>query len=508
MKAVNLLLLTRMEDPRAITWLYRELSGCGKNKTISPHEAASLCSLAHLITKTLPDAAGPETDWVGYLDGFFFSYVIEHIGKEFDLLKISSDGEYVLNIELKSEEIGEERVRKQLEQNRYYLSNTAHTIFSFTYIMSTDTLYSLNEKGYLKKCGAEDLIRILLHPSLRDYLEEGIGRFFRSSDYLISPVAVPEKFLQKQYFLTNQQADFKRRILMHLKKEEAPFAAVTGIGGTGKTLLIFDLAVELSKKRKILFLHAGQLRKGHFILDRRLKNVDIRAAEELEESPDLSEYSGLIIDEAAYLSPEKMRIFVNETKKARIPLIAAYDPLQLLNERTGDAAGSETADLIQKSCTLFLAFTGNIRINRPVYSFLRTLLCLKDHPGHPDYSCIDVIYAADEEECAVLVRHYSQKGYKLINSRPAAGLKGLSIASEYDKVMFVLDENYAYDDSLHLCCRDGSEEPIRILYEGLSRTRENLCLVIKGNPKLFSEVLAIRLGNKELIQPFESLLNP
>ena len=493
MKAVNLLLLTRIEDPRAVSWLYRELSGCSERKMISPHESASLCALTGLITKALPDAAGPETEWVSYLDGFFFSYVIEHIGKEFDLLKISSDGGYVLNIELKSEEIGEDRIRKQLEQNRYYLSNTAHTIFSFTYVMSTGTLYSMNEKGYLKQCGVNDLIRILMHPALRDYLEAGIGRFFRSSDYLISPVAAPEKFLQKQYFLTNQQADFKRRILEHLKKEEAPFVAVTGIGGTGKTLLIFDLAVELSKKNRILFLHTGLLRKGHFTIDERLKNVDIRAADEIVGSPDLSEYSGLIIDEAAYLAPNKIRIFAEESKNAGIPLIVAYDPQQLLNELSDDAAGSGTTDYIRNSCTLFLAFTGNIRINRPVYSFLRTLLCLKDHPGHPDYGCIDVIYAADEEESSVLVRYYHSKGYKLINSRPSAGTEGKVIAQEYDKVMLVLDENYAYNDSCHLSYRDGSDEPIRILYEGLSRTRESLCLIIKGNPKLFSEVLAIRL---------------
>ena len=41
------------------------------------------------------------------------------------------------------------------------------------------------------------------------------------------PIAAPEKFLQKEYFLTNQQADFRRRILEHLK--EPPKLIITDV---------------------------------------------------------------------------------------------------------------------------------------------------------------------------------------------------------------------------------------------------------------------------------------
>ena len=76
---------------------------------------------------------------------------------------------------------------------------------------------------------------------------------------------LPEKFLQEQYFLTNQQFDFRRKILACLKSEEKPVISICGNAGTGKTLLLFDLAMQLSRKNLVLILHSGPLRKGHIL---------------------------------------------------------------------------------------------------------------------------------------------------------------------------------------------------------------------------------------------------
>ena len=212
MKAVNLHLLTRVDDPETMSLLFQALSGRAGYKAISPHEASSLKSLTDMLVKHLDEPFLP------LLDGFFFSYVIEHIGKEFDLLKVSRDGECVLNIELKSEDIGEDRIRKQLEQNRYYLSHSARTIYSFTYVMDTGTLYRLSSRGHFSVCNPQDLAEVLEKPALSDHLEDGIDRFFKASDYLISPIASPDSFLQGQYFLTNQQFDFRRRSSLILNR--------------------------------------------------------------------------------------------------------------------------------------------------------------------------------------------------------------------------------------------------------------------------------------------------
>ena len=506
MKAVNLHFLTRVQDHETMSGLFQALSGLPGSKMISPHEAASLCSLTALLTDTLRSSPEPVPDWLKLLDGFFFSYIIEHIGKEFDLLKISSDGKCALNIELKSEDIGEDRIKKQLEQNRYYLSHAADTIFSFTYVMDTGTLYMLNDKGYFRTCPADELIRVLMRPSWQNCQMQDIDRFFRSSDYLISPVAAPEKFLQGQYFLTNQQFDFKRRILEHIKEEKEPVISVTGSAGTGKTLLLFDLALHLSRKNRVLLLHSGPLRQGHLQIDERLKNVDIRSSADLRPSgpdpgrgscllvneADIGRYSCLLIDEADHLPEEVLKDLLKYSRKCCIPVILAYDPHHLLSELLPEDAGGSSA-LLSQVCTLPLAFSGNIRINRPVFSFLRTLLHLKDHAGRPDYSCIDVLYAKDQSDQELIMQYYLSQGYEWIRTKTGRKENDRVIAQEYGKVLILMDEDYYYDEALYLCVKDHNEAAIRLLYEGLSRTRERLCLIIRNNQELFSSILKIRL---------------
>ena len=520
MKAFNLLFLTRSHDPETMSLLLQELAGLHKDKTISQHEAASLRALADHLTRGATSSLRESPEWIPLFEGFYFSYIIEHIGKEFDLLKVSSDGKCALNIELKSEDIGETRIKKQLEQNRYYLSHAFDSIFSFTYVMDTATLYSLNEKGYLKTCAAADLIRVLQRPALADCLTEGLDRFFRSSDYLISPVAAPEKFLQGQYFLTNQQFDFKRKILECLRESECPVISVTGTAGTGKTLLLFDLAMKLSEKSKVLLLHSGPLRQGHIKINQRLKNVDIRSAvhPSPNESPALpagravgsehkeytpstaisdqnipADYSVVLIDEADHLDTDTLRHILETASANVLPVVLAYDPHQMLEELIPEHPSSETAQLIEQCSTLSLAFTGNIRINRPVYHFLRTLLHLKDRAGHPDYSCIDVLYANNASELSQMVHFYTGRGYKWIRTQAAQNSVNVVIAQEYEKVLIVLDEQYYYDENGHLCVKGSDEGEIRLLYEGLSRTRDSLCLIIKADPELFTAILKIRL---------------
>lgn len=529
MKAVNLHILTRTPDHESMSLLLQALSGRADCKDISPHEAATLsCLVRELSGHFLSSPSLEGGAWLPLLDGFYFSYIIEHIGKEFDLLKVSADNECVLNIELKSEEIGEERIRRQLEQNRYYLTHIAHTIYSFTYVMESGAFYCMNDRGYLRRSSAAELAAVLEKPALRRSIDDGIDRFFRASDYLISPVGAPEKFLQGQYFLTNQQFDFRRRILEFLQQERdgrnAPLIAVSGIAGTGKTLLLFDLAMILSRRRQVLLVHTGQLRQGHLIIDERLHNVSICSDASIPafESMDLS---FLLIDEADLMPCQVLESLLDRARDTGIPVILAYDPHHLL---LGDAPGearaeaapggahpeaatgtpqpepapgtphpepapgpsAQTIALISRRASLALAFSGNIRVNRPVYNFLRTLLHPKDRAGRPDYSGIDVLCSKSPQETALLAGYYRARGYTRVDfSREARE----EIAPEYGRVLLVLDSSFYYDEALFLHAVTQEEGRLKFLYEVLSRTRENLCLIVEGNPSLFLKVLQIRL---------------
>ena len=504
MRAVNLHLLTRTHEPQMVSLLLKALSGRPGQKMISDHEAATLWSLTDRIAAYFREEhKNPADGWLSLLDGFYFSYVIEHIGKEFDLLKISADGGSILNIELKSEQVEEEKIRKQLEQNRYYLSHIAHTIDSFTYVMETDRLYTIDKKGGLMQCGTGSLARVLMKKELRDYLPEGIEKRFRTAEYLISPIDSPDKFLQGKYFLTNQQFDFRRRILDALQElpdndEKDCVISISGIAGTGKTLLLLDLAKQLTETKRIMLIHSGPLRKGHYEIGRQMKNIRILSGK--REFPDdcIRECDCLMIDEADRLDKDVFDRLVSIARRGHIPVILTYDPHQLLlaegKDITCREVTSEAAERIASSSSMTLAFTGNIRINRPVYSFLRTLLHLKERPVVTDYSCIDVLYANDEEEQKLMEEYFRKKGYVLVSMSEGAEKEDDVIAREYEKVLMVLDDTYYYDESLHLRVRVREEEALRLLYEGLSRTRENLCLVITGSPDLFLRVLAVRLN--------------
>ena len=497
MKAMNLYLVSRAAGSADFSLLVRELTGGIHNKEYSRHEAESLRALTDELAPHLRDRCPEGGSWAAFLDGFYFSYTIAHISKEFDLLKISGDGNCVLNIELKSESIEEERICRQLAQNRYYLSHISKTIYSYTYVMETGTLYFLNDKGYMRVSSMEELAEVLCRPVFADYVEKDLDLYFRASDYLISPAAEPEKFLQGGYFLTNQQEEFKRRILETLKEgspeEQTPFIVVTGTAGTGKTLLLFDLAMALSRRKRVLFLHGGRLQEGHRIINERLHNVDLCEPGRFVETAD---YAYLLADEANRIPADIMDRIVSYARTRKAPCIMTYDP-HLLAGREETMMQAEKR--INELSTLSLEFTGNIRINRPVFSFLKALFHQKNLPAAADYSCIDVLYGETREEALSILDYYRNRGYQKITLPGGGGDIGKWLSAyeivglEFDCVIVILDDRFYYDEDMNLRA-DGpaSGEAMNLLYEGISRTRERLCILVFHNERLFSDILLLR----------------
>ncbi|MDD3008942.1 MAG: hypothetical protein PHQ70_08760 [Arcobacter sp.] len=62
---------------------------------------------------------------------FYIGYKILQIAKEFDLLRFGMDS--VINVELKNSST-EEKILKQLKQNRYYLSFLNKRIYNYTFV--------------------------------------------------------------------------------------------------------------------------------------------------------------------------------------------------------------------------------------------------------------------------------------------------------------------------------------------------------------------------------------
>lgn len=265
MRPVNLYLLTRDMDKNTYTEFENILSARKERMQVKEHEFGSLRRLVDILQE--------KGVTIAQLDGFFYSYTIRQIGKEFDLLKIDAPNR-VLNIELKSMSVTEEKIERQLLKNKYYLGTLADRLDMYTYVEETDSLYTLQD-NVLKKAEFSELVCAV--KSFSEYGTDNPDKLLQAKNYLISPLNMPKEFLEGRYFLTQQQEMIKKNICdsQSLKSSGTGFWGITGIAGTGKTLLMYDLAKEMSKNGRVLMIHCGMLSEGHRILNEIMENVDI-----------------------------------------------------------------------------------------------------------------------------------------------------------------------------------------------------------------------------------------
>ena len=231
MRAVNIYILTRLLENNLYSAYEKALSLRDEEIKVRSEEI----ELISTIVAKLRFYKAPFES----VNSWFYAFTIPQIGKEFDLLKLGTNG-VAVNLELKSQPISEERIEKQLKQNRYYLSHIASTIYSFTYVKESEELSQLYiYDGILRKSSFEELIGKL--SEIDEPITRDIELLFRPRDYLISPLNTPEKFLEGNYYLTVQQEEIKKEIIAGTE-ESGSIWGIKGSAGTGKTLLLYDLA--------------------------------------------------------------------------------------------------------------------------------------------------------------------------------------------------------------------------------------------------------------------------
>ncbi len=494
MKAMNLYFLAQMKPQEYFSGYEMALSGRKELKLIKEHEQACILQLVEALS-----ACGLGLECY---DGFYFSYVISHISKEFDLLKIAGDFGRVLNIELKSQSIDQERIRHQLVQNRYYLRHISSNIDSFTFVAGENRLYRLEGENCLVPADFEELADILMN--FGECREGDIETLFTASDFLISPIQTPERFLSHSYFLTTQQNDFKARILQLLGT--AGYQCVIGSPGTGKTLLLYDLAATLAPAMSVCLLHCGTITDNHRHLAAMMDNVEIISAEDFLNGNLPEDFQVLLVDEAHRLSRElftRIRQFIDGSS---ISCVFACDHRQIMyaSEETQDVATQ-----MQKISAEVYKLSDKIRANKELSSFTQTLFDLTRRTGLYSYDCISVIYAADRREALRFAMYYIQRNYIFMNfDTDADDLSGIisdrrsgdvmtvaASGQEFDKVVMFMDNRFYYDAAGSLCASEDPENKRlfrELLFQGISRARESLCLIITGDPVLFDQVNSIK----------------
>ena len=463
MKSISIYTITRNQNIECLQKLERQLSGRTYFLKMREWELESMKALVRELEVHMQDVHALR---------FFYSFQVPRLGKEFDLLQIKDD--QIVNIELKSGKVSDEAVRKQLLQNRYYLSVQGKMIQSYTYISSQERLVRLNNHDHIVEADWDQLCLALQRQS-KDY-EGDIEDLFQAEMYLFSPVTEPERFLNKEYFLTSQQKDIERRILDKIRKVKYGYFWFSGLPGTGKTLLLYDIAMKLSVHQKVCMIHCGETGKEWKILHDRLLRIAFLSDSQLEECPDLKEYSAILVDEAHLLTEEKLHVILELSEKH--PVIFSSDDEDMISDEEMDRTMIREIEHLPDIQSFHL--TNRIRTNAELSSFIQNMMHLPEKRMVRYYPHIQVVYANDEEEAGILL-----KGYQ-------------------NQLVFIIDERYYYDEKGYLReQRQKHQKPtaVRTLFHRLNEAREEFAIIVKRNEAVYEVLLELlQFSKKETVK--------
>ncbi|WP_343586160.1 DNA/RNA helicase domain-containing protein [Herbaspirillum sp.] len=435
---------------------------------------------------------------IGALDRFYVGYKIPQIGKEFDLLRFGQKS--ILNIELKSKST-EEKIKKQLIRNKYYLNSIGRKIYAFTYVSESEELYLLQDDQQLKKTSIEYLLELLINQTIDD--AEVPDALFNPSDYLVSPFNSTKKFLDGEYFLTKQQEEIKNQIIESWTTSlEAKFISIIGSAGTGKTLLTYDVAKHIiESKRKPLIIHCGQLNHGHSVL---IENGWAISSVKASKHYDLANYDLIIIDEAQRLYPEQLDAIIEKAKLGKCCCIFSYDKHQTL--ATWEEARNVSARIASIDSITEYKLSEKIRTNREIAAFIKMLFSKNRLVPILSDGNIEINYFNTAEDTKKYLNGLDQNKWEILRFTPSRynnehhekysetsnKTSHQIIGQEFEGVVVTIDQFFSYADNGELIYRGKTyyNSP-KMLFQNITRSRKKLNIVIIGNEELLNRCITI-----------------
>lgn len=443
----------------------------------------------------------------------YFGFTIPQISKEFDCLWISKDS--IVNLEFKRDPIDEERIRKQLIQNKHYLRPLKRSIVLYTFVASSREFFILQDDNTLSKGDANSLFNELMKIHEGELYEENLEFLFPPQNYLVSPFNSTDAFLNKEYFLTGQQEEFKKKILSDINTTTgASIYAISGGPGSGKTLLLYDIAQSLlSQGLTVAIGHSGSINTGQNSLIE--KGWDIRPTKKLfnivfdslnnakhvpVNPPDV-----YLIDEAQR-SPHVGWV-IEDVKKNGRKCVFSYDPNQCLNKE--EIGYDNAAKILAETGAHSYKLTANIRSNRDVYDFVMSLFNIRHPINRSVKNSIELSYCSNSGEVLNILESLKKRGFVVPKFTPSASSYYSKndyeewfpspspsahevIGQEFDCVAGLISPNMQYDPSGKLVsAKDYYYIEDRMLFQILSRARKKIHLVVYNNPTMLDRCISI-----------------
>ncbi len=449
--------------------------------------------------KILLNALYNETSNINIFNQYYVSYRIPQIGKEFDLLRIGKDT--IINIEIKSTGT-EDKIQKQLIRNKYYLSYFDNVIYNLSFVSDIQQFYFLNDKDELEKVDILFLEKLLREQEL--YSIDNIDDLFDPTYYLVSPFNSTDKFINNEYFLTNHQEYIKNNIVNALNNNNAAnFLSVTGSAGTGKTLLIYDIAKTIiANKNKPLIIHCGYLNGGQHKLNSNhgWEIIPIKSSKNY----DLSNYDVVIIDEAQRIYSSQLKNIIETIKTTNGNCIFSYDKSQTL--ANWEERRNIDGEINKLSSIVAYNLSDKIRTNKEIAVFIKALFDKSKNDALLITNNVQLNYFNTTNIAKDYIDSLSSKEWEVIRFTPSQFDKEYHkqyseitnksshriIGQEFDNVAVVIDKFFAYGSNGRLIYNSKSYyDPVKMLFQNITRTRKKLNLIIIDNDELLDRCVTI-----------------
>ena len=447
---------------------------------------------------------------ISSFDGFYVSYTIKQIGKEFDFLRFGT--ETILNIEIKSELKQANKMQKlliQMQRNYYYLKLLNKPIIIIEYV-ENDGFFKYNiSTDSIEKIDAAEVAKTISEQEI-DYSQDP-DKLFVPSNYLISPFNSTERFINGEYFLTTRQETIKCEIYDSLNNNPFLFVTISANAGTGKTLLMYDMAKEqILNGKSVLIIHCGKINPGHFRLIQSY-NWNIRPIKDISVDLEynksiLQGFDIIFIDESQRINSSQLQALTDAAVELCRPLVFSYDVKQYL--KTG-----ETLDIANYLATNYpnihlesKKLTNKIRTNKELASFITNLIDIGKSKDNLDYSDVSIDYFDTQKDAVEYANDLKNKGWIFITfttslkeTDPYDSLEIFTdinahdvIGQEFSKVAFVMDSHFKYDDNGKLLATQSYYSATGMLYQIVTRVVDELKILVLGNPDLYFQLLRIK----------------